>query len=70
MNSYHATVHDEKTKEIIFQAQVNADTHDEARNKVKTYLISNNKPDIAALEVFTTRCTGTGYSINRITGQR
>jgi hypothetical protein len=59
MNRYHATVSDEKTTEIIFQANVCAKTPGEARNKVKKYL-KDNKPDIAALglPIFTTRWMG------------
>lgn len=49
MKNYHATVHDEKTNEIIFEAQVHANTPGEAQNKIVQYLISINKPDIATL---------------------
>ncbi len=47
MNNYHATVHDEKTNKIIFEAQIYANTPGEAHNKIAQYLISIGKPDIA-----------------------
>jgi len=49
MKNYHATVHDKKTNEIIFETQVYANTEGEAHEKINNYLISIGKPEIAAL---------------------
>jgi hypothetical protein len=49
MKNCHATVHDEKTNKIIFEAQVHANTPGEAHNKIVQYLMSIGKPDIAKI---------------------
>ena len=49
MKTYHATVHSEKTNEIIFEAQVYAIDAEEAHTKIEMYLHSVGKDDIAKL---------------------
>ena len=49
MKNYHATVHDEETNEIIFGAQVYAETSGEAHNKVAKHLTENGKSDVAKI---------------------
>jgi len=49
MKNYHATVHDEKTNKIIFEAQVYANDPGEAHNKIAQYLVSIGKSDIAEI---------------------
>lgn len=49
MKNYHATVHDEKTNKIIFEAQVYANDAGEAHTKIEKYLHSVGKDDVAKL---------------------
>lgn len=43
MKNYHAVVHDKETRDIIFEAQVQANNPGEAQNKIALYLLSIDK---------------------------
>ncbi len=43
MKNYHAIVHDKENNDIIFEAQVHANTPGEAQNKIAIYLLSIDK---------------------------
>ncbi|MGA2109397.1 MAG: hypothetical protein ABSH25_17335 [Syntrophorhabdales bacterium] len=49
MHEYHATVHVKEGIEIVFEAMVVAETKGQAHNKIRSYLIQNNKPELAGL---------------------